>query len=393
MDGYKSIDRYEIVDSVERDKEVWPDSAVFQFTLTEEMKKCTQVSIIQAAIPNILYNVSPVNNRVLVIHKEFKKTFLVKCIISPGHYDVYTFAEELERLLNNSLSKAYETNEIDISYVYRDTSGNQFIPARIVDASQLAFKTTDPSEVGIPLSSLTRVQTWGRYTVQFIPAKGRLRIYFSENSAIFTMVFAFPKEDEIELYTNLKITPEDLSRTPYILMGFSNHRNYSNEPTLDPSWNPVDIGLEPDEIDTTDVVNYGMIMSVRYMNIFHEPYVYFHILEFVMDPSDIPTSWYDSSGNPNGKVQDIFNNNRKLLTKPLGKILITTLPGEMVYYNYTDYPNTLEMFNFYSQTFKDISKLTCVWTKKDGTLLNFDKIDVQVVLQFITSSAPHDEVR
>lgn len=394
MDGYKSVDKYEIVDSVERDRTVWPESSVLQFTLKEEMKKCTQVSILQAAIPNILYNVNSSNNLVLIIHEEYGKKFIVKCKISPGHYDAYSFAEEFNRVLNVTLNKAYTANDIKLERIFLNSQGNQVIATSVDASNQIAIFEKDNIITEVSLYLLSNITSFGQYTVQFIPTKGRLRIYFSKTDVIFTMVFALPQnEGEIEMYTELNITPDDLSRTPYILMGFSNYRNYSNSPTLTPGWPPSILELGEDELDTTDDVNINMIMSTRYMNVFHEPYVYFHILEFVMDPSDIPSSWYDSSGNPHNKFQDIFTNNSHLLTKPLGKILITTIPGEMVYYNYTDFPNTLEMRYFYNQTFKDITKLTCVWTKKDGTLLNFDKIDVQVVLQFITSSAPHDEFR
>lgn len=391
MDGYKSVSRYEIVDSVARDRSLWPDSAVFQIQLSEPLKKVTEVSVIQTSIPNIQYNITNANNKVIMVHMEYGKRMKIKVSLSPGHYDVYTFTEELQRQLNLALEEAYAQNNVEVDKIYRDVSGNVRV-ASSTDATYAYFENEDGSTDIVLLSSLVPLQSFGQYNIQFLSIKGRIRIYFTQPAANFILVFAPPMDAaQTEIFEELEIRPEELIETPHVFMGFDNRRNYSNELTKE-EYDASVIGLEPGEIDTNDAVNRNMIMSTRYMNIFNDPYVYFHVLELIMNPLSIPSFWTDPSGTlqPGEAIKKIFEDKR-LLTRPLGKILINALPGEVVFYNYTDYPNTMELRDFYNQTFKDLTRVTVVWTKKDGTILNFNQVDVVVVLQFVLSSAPHDD--
>lgn len=394
MDGYKSLDKYETIDSFDRSKTLWPDSAVFQYNLEDSIVNCTEVSLVQAAIPNILYNITNENNQLIVIHEEFGKKFLLHVVVSPGHYDVYNFVDEITRLLNIRLLDAYKINKI--YGIYKDLSDNLVIAAEERNDGSIVL------ENGTILTEdeIVKVNYFGQYTVQFLSIKGRMRMYFSLPSVVFTLIFANPSDEtEGVFYEQIGITPDMLNRTSYSIMGFDNTRNYSNRDTKYEGYEPEVIGLTRDDIDTYDTANIDMVMSTRYMMIYYEPYIYLHVLELMMDPQTVPRFWTDPSGMkpPGYDIKTIHttdpNDPRygKILFRPLAKIILNTLPGEVVYYNQNDYPNFLSMRFFDSKNFKNFDKVTCVWTKKDGTILDFNMIDVVVVLKFVEAKMPFDE--
>lgn len=394
MDGYQSIDKYETIDSFDRNKILWPDSAVFQYSLVESIKNCTEVSIVQAAIPNILYNITNDNNQLLVVHEEFGKHMLLDIIVSPGHYDVYNFVDEVTRLLNVRLARAYTEN--DIRGIYQDLSGNYLVAVQILEDGSIVLE----DGTILPEDQVIQVNNFGQYIVQFLPIKGRMRMYFSLPSAVFTMIFATPTDKEgSDYYEGLGITPDMLKRTSHSIMGFDNTRNYSNRYTKSIGYDPSVIGLTFDDIDTYDTANTDMVMSTRYMMIYYEPYIYLHVLELMMDPETVPRFWIDPSGikPPGQDIKTIHTTDPndpkygKILFRPLAKIILNTLPGEVVYYNQNDYPNFLNMRFFDSKNFKNFEKVTCVWTKKDGTILDFNMIDVVVVLKLVEAKMPFDE--
>ena len=434
MDGYTSIERYALVESFNADKSKFPDSGVFQFPLEVPSKKCFQIDVVQASVPNIMYNVTTKNNRVMLLHKDtnYEPTveFLVNTRLSPGHYDAYTFIEELTRLINKHVNKQYTDTGLVESGVYRDSSGNIHYAVSVDVNGNI---TTDKG-LFLLASQISQVTNFGAYELQFLTVKGRMRIYYSLDGVEFTLVLATPTTpQDIAKYTEFGITPEMLSQTCHLLMGFDNTRNYSNAGTTEPGYDPSVIGLTYDDIDTDDTANTEMIMSTRYMQIFQDPYISMHILEAVMDPEDIPSYWTDPSGikSPGYDFNTIHTtdpespNYGKILFPPIAKIAINASPGSMLYYNYSEYPAFLDIrkLSFFkykvlmqgvyerkwcyptyseylqvtggltvaSQTTRYIDKVTVVLTRKSGEILDLNRVDVFSVFRFTELRLPQDD--
>ena len=399
MDGYNNIETFVMVDSFDRDQTLFPDSAVFAFPLETPAERCNRVDLVQAAVPNILYNVTVDNNQIFLKHHEYGLDFLLDVRIPPGHYDVFTFVDELARLLNESLDEHYTANDISVDLVFRLVStGEYVVAAKIRDDGSIEIHDEDGNFVRTyAANEIVRITNMGRYRVLFLEKKGRMVIRFDlKNSAAhFVLIMAPPSsEEERQFYIDNRITPSKLRKIPYNIMGFKPDRNYSNLYTKFVGYDPANIGLTELDIDTKDQESLDMIMSTKYMQIFYEPYIYLHILEFVMDPDSVPSSWE----NDGERFKTIHSSDPehpdygKIRFKPLAKIMINTHPGQVVYYTEADYPNSKGLRDFIpAGSMKAFDKLTIVWTKKDGTILNFNKIDLTFIVRVSESSMPLDD--
>lgn len=399
MDGYRNLESYVMVDSFDRDQINFPDSAVFAFHLDKEYQRCTNIDLVQAAVPNIIYNVTVENNHFFLKHHEYDLDFFISVRIPPGHYDVFTFVDELQRLLNDELSSMYKNANIDVEYVFRLVSTGDYVVASQIEEDG-SIKVLDDDGTLIASyqeSEIVRLDTLGRYQVLFLEKKGRMQIKFSltNSQSHFTLILAPPSnEEEKQFYIKHRITPSLLRKIPYQFMGFKPDRNYSNIHTKFPGYDPSLIGLSSDDIDTNDLQFRDMILSTKYMQIYNEPYIYMHILELVMPAEDVPTSWgEDGNAFKRLHTDDITDPQyNKVLFNPLGKIMINTFPGQVVYYNEKEYPNRFSIRDFIPPGIaKNLQKITIVWTKKDGTILNFNKIDLTCILKITQTSIPFDE--
>lgn len=396
MDGYSNLHTIVMVDSYDRPTAAFPDTAVFTFPLPRRIRRCARIDLVQASVPNILYNIDNTKNQIIVIHEEYGHKMLLDVRVSPGHYDVFTFVDEVSRLLNVRLRQRYHELGITSVNLYRTLSGT------LIRAVEVKGNGNIVTEDGVEYEAeeVVRIATFGQYVLQFLRIKGRMRMYFTFPEAVFTLVFAHPISNaEKDEYEALGITPSMLSNTSHEIMGIDPSRNYSTQGTTFAGYDPSVIGLTTEDIDTYDTANQNMVMSTRYMMIFYEPFVYLHILELVMPLDSIPTFWNDPDGqlSPGFLFKTLHTEDPthssygKVLFPPFAKIVLTTYPGQVEFYNESMYENSKSMVDFPGGTFVDLERVTCVWTKKDGTILDFNEIDMSMILRFTENQMPFDE--